>query len=572
MPTREWNVSILQSTTTEAAPQVDDDQRYDLCEDLERMIEQAAHLLPAQGPITAFVHHNTLHAFENLPFEKAAVRGAKTFGCHPYLPEDRYRQMLARGRIRPVDIDAVLIDDLGDRADQFLGLLGTRFHLHRAMLQYALRTGPTAELRWVVAETDALREFREETPPSVRDNMVERTRRWAMRDLCGVGPVSRSDAEIRQLTDIVFERFDRRNFEAWEESRWQAFTLHLLWLVCHHGVSKLEPHEEAGTSSVRHRDYLLAATGEDTDQLVDDNLIRFCAAFLDQGFSPWPLPNRGAGFYRSFLDYVAQPFGSPERWLRGLRHEAQRLRSENVTPMASIIDSLRELGVEAGEREAFITETLLALRGFAGMIWQTETRGDRVARPTPQGSLVEFLAVRLILERFALAFTARTALKYGGPLSKLRDTAQARIPKHETNSVDQRTFLVFQLAQPLGWSPENLYRLTADGWASLVEEIEAFSGLERRRIYHLAFERCYRNQTLDAVVAHGRRLGPPSEAPRKRGRSFKSSAASTNAKSRFAGIWKSWNRNVKRLARLASLESPCIIAARPMPILHPFVR
>ena len=60
-------------------------------------IEHAAHLLPAQGPITVFIHHNTLHAFEHLPFHEAVAAGGKLFGCQPYLSEDRYREELARG-------------------------------------------------------------------------------------------------------------------------------------------------------------------------------------------------------------------------------------------------------------------------------------------------------------------------------------------------------------------------------------------------------------------------------------------------------------------------------------------
>src|SRR4051794_37974905 len=67
---------------------------------LKEVIDHAAHLLPAQGPITVFIHHNTLHSFEDLPFSEAVLKGARTFGCHPYLPEDRYRQELLRGRIR----------------------------------------------------------------------------------------------------------------------------------------------------------------------------------------------------------------------------------------------------------------------------------------------------------------------------------------------------------------------------------------------------------------------------------------------------------------------------------------
>ena len=56
------------------------------------MIEHAAHFLPSQGPIRVFIHHNTLHAFEHLPFHEAVKRGGATYGCHPDRPEDRYRE------------------------------------------------------------------------------------------------------------------------------------------------------------------------------------------------------------------------------------------------------------------------------------------------------------------------------------------------------------------------------------------------------------------------------------------------------------------------------------------------
>lgn len=48
---------------------------------LGEVIEQAAHLLPAQGPITVFIHHNTLHAFEDLLLHEAVKKAAWVFGC-----------------------------------------------------------------------------------------------------------------------------------------------------------------------------------------------------------------------------------------------------------------------------------------------------------------------------------------------------------------------------------------------------------------------------------------------------------------------------------------------------------
>ena len=162
----------MQSSTWTEERGVAPDKAQRRLDRLQQQIAHAADLLPAQGPITSFVHHNTLHAFEALPFEEAVVQGGETFGCHPFLPEERYRDKLLRGRIRREDIEAVLIDDLGDRGDELLGFLGTRFHLRMGMLAHRWRTGPAAELRWVVAETDALRRFREETPLAVRDSLV----------------------------------------------------------------------------------------------------------------------------------------------------------------------------------------------------------------------------------------------------------------------------------------------------------------------------------------------------------------------------------------------------------------
>jgi|GEM_PF-4949397 len=61
---------------------------------LEAAISHAAHLLPAQGPINVFVHHNTLHAFEEQGFHEAVAEATNTFGCHPYLLEEEYREEL----------------------------------------------------------------------------------------------------------------------------------------------------------------------------------------------------------------------------------------------------------------------------------------------------------------------------------------------------------------------------------------------------------------------------------------------------------------------------------------------
>ena len=71
-------------------------RRDKLCE----VVERAAQFLPMQGPIGVFVHHNTLHAFEHLPFEQAVIEASHLFGAEPYMTEAAYRAELARGRIQ----------------------------------------------------------------------------------------------------------------------------------------------------------------------------------------------------------------------------------------------------------------------------------------------------------------------------------------------------------------------------------------------------------------------------------------------------------------------------------------
>ena len=467
---------------------------------LAQAIEHAAHLLPAQGPITVFIHHNTLHAFEDLPFAEAVKRAAKLFGCQPYLSEGRYREELRRGRIRKSDLEAVLREGLEELADEPILSLGTRLELRMAMLEYPLQSAPTAELLWFVAETDALRRVRREVSESTRLQLISETRRWIMRDL------RQSDArtdERRQGLAALLGRFDARHIETWSESTWEAFALQALWRTCCDGVQGVPELALPPLAPVRHRDLLLEATSIDADLPVNDLLTRFCSAYLDQGLAQWALPGRDEGFFHSFCK-LYRWYDGPEAWRQGLCTELNRCRQQQIRPLESIEESLADLGVGEDEVEEFISATLLALRGWAGMIHFLEERPDRAVHPVTPGSLMEYLAIRLLLERFALRYFARQTLDYSGPLSALRGELRKRVPPQQPASLEQRAFRIFELAQFLGWTPERLHGLGKDEWSELVEEIEFFAPIERRRVFHLAYEAQINVRVLDALSVHNR--------------------------------------------------------------------
>jgi len=138
---------------------------------LLKAVEHAAHLLPMQGPVGVFIHHNTLHAFENLPFEQAVIEASHVFGAEPYMSEAAYRTELARGRIHIDDINFVL----GSEPDAavFPGLM--RRALRRAMITPGVREFDAATILWRTEQGDLARDFRHAALRTLFDACFDRT-------------------------------------------------------------------------------------------------------------------------------------------------------------------------------------------------------------------------------------------------------------------------------------------------------------------------------------------------------------------------------------------------------------
>lgn len=463
---------------------------------LRQMIEHAAHLLPSQGPIEVFVHHNTLHAFETLSFHDAVKAGHDRYDGEPYLTEHEYRCLYAERRIIDADLEAAVNDDLGESGNEQITGLGTRTEICFAMLRHAIHVGSDAELRWIVVETDALERFGEQATKNNRARMISAAKKW----------LQESEPQSESLDiDGLLTRFGR-DASKWCEAQWESFTLHFMWSICLQGLESY-PASPRKHSFVRPRDLLLHAIGEDTDKDVHEVLIRFCAAFVDQGYSDWILPNREQGFFEAFVALYSVRSQGSERWLRRLHEELETLSSSNVSAEASVESSLRELGIDDADREEFIMQTLLSLRGWAGMIWQLESGVDWVVHSIPKGSLIGMLAVQLILERHAIRNQGEQAFGEAFSIEGILHSVRKRLAAPNPPNIERRAFLLFQVAQILGWTPLELRKLTEAEWHELSDEVECFSATRRRRVFHEAYERRYRHAALDAFAVHsaGRR-------------------------------------------------------------------
>src|SRR4030067_1380524 len=66
---------------------------------IEHAIEHAKHLMPDQGPLPFFVHHNTIHHFETYDFFEGVKQAGRAYGAKAFMSEEEFLLAFERGRI-----------------------------------------------------------------------------------------------------------------------------------------------------------------------------------------------------------------------------------------------------------------------------------------------------------------------------------------------------------------------------------------------------------------------------------------------------------------------------------------
>lgn len=75
---------------------------------LHALLHDLKHYLPAQAPLKDFVHHNTLHAFQHLPFFEATATATAIFGYRTSFSLDEFRSLHRQGRIDAAVLEHVI--------------------------------------------------------------------------------------------------------------------------------------------------------------------------------------------------------------------------------------------------------------------------------------------------------------------------------------------------------------------------------------------------------------------------------------------------------------------------------
>ena len=414
-------------------------------------IEHLDHVLPAQAPIHDFVHHNTLHGFQHLPFEQALAEFTALTGIDCYLSAEQFRQYYAQGRIDNTDIDAALNQHFAESGGVEVCKLAneslTRHQLYRQALLCDLSPLTPAQLYWQLRESDLLQQ---QDTRALWDALLNKLE------------LKLPDLHPEQLLDL-----SREQAESWLANTDTALAVEREQQELQR-VRELFAEIGAGLSL---RGLLADLTGIDILDHVRPQLIRFCASLLDEGQAAWRLPQR-------------QELGLYQAWLQTLEHDAEPLfqdladwkQSPTGWPeqaVDAIAQQLEAAGIPTARWAGYLERLALELPGWSGLINWRQTHPDYRADDATQPLLADYLAIRLILDATYLQALCKTIWR-----SPLRfDKLQAYFEKNSAEFTVRRAVFNRQLPEYLQHAGLSLvadHTGDSNRWQMLAERIHTW--------------------------------------------------------------------------------------------------
>ena len=469
-------------------------------ERLAHWVEHLAHVLPAQAPIRDFVHHNTLHGFQHLPFAEALAAARELNGATPYWPEAKFRACLASGRISREDLNAALDDyGVGDLDAPLVRALSRRDIL-LASLTVGMEAPAAGRLAWLQRET-ALAD------DALFAHFLRSTVAFA--DRSPAGP-------WQQCALARWEELCGRVGRTWT---WRRLLEHL--------------------------------SGEDVLESVRSILQRHLAAHLDLGVAAWRNPAREQGFFAAWRASAGFDLAWELDELPNVRDEILHLPD---SPVDVLLDELPRLLPDESQWYGYLQRLSLELPGWSGMfLWRERHPGRGDGTPV---AMLDYLTVRVLLERLltddllrrligsplSLAelpghyaarleeFVVRDALHQAdlpedlqGRAAHLvqlagnghveaeawRHLAEALVPALAGAPAEVAAWQLAGLSRQLGLSQADLETLSGDQIECLHAGATSLSALQRGQVWLLAYERHYREQLFAALTANHPRQASP---------------------------------------------------------------
>ena len=390
--------------------------------DLQQLLKKIEKLLPEQAPLQFFVHHNTLHAFENLPFKDALKSASLKFFAEPFLSEENFQKALDSDRITAQDLAEIIRDECKNSAEEIFSGAPTHFEFRNWRLQNLFFIPDFESLDWWMRKNKLLAE---------------------------------------EESQLLWQALEVKNYST-----------------------------DSNPKKIRSRDKILALHNVDSDELTHPILINLAGSFLDQGIAFHTLPERSKGFLFAFKKLYLDENFPCEAWMRNLK----KLHLKNLSAAEITVKILNNFGVEKANWEEFIFQTLLSLKGWAGMFAHFAHHPDHIPVQVLPACLEDFLAVQLILDFAAAQFILK---KIGSDLEEInRSECKFFDPEKQAKLLQFESFVT---ARAFNLDAENFDAESVKKWHTANAD---FNDFERRYHLHLAYEKKHRQDVIDGIIAH----------------------------------------------------------------------
>lgn len=470
---------------------------------LRQTVEQASEPLAPFWPMRSMVAQNPIHGLEYLPFDQAVRKGKRLVGGNGYLPNEEYQQFYQNGRITPESLKRAFAR-VGPRPEkqdsvQIGKCRVTALDIWQLHLVHGFEPCETTLLQWELSGGGATKRFRQDLSDDSRQRIIERTIREC--EHCRDYPEEAYLTNLWKSTLAVLQLSDAHSSDP----------------TSGNSVSAVSdgPHAQLNISLPAQRtlsDWVDALAGTTLVESINSQLIKWVAAFLDEGLAGWEMPLREKGFYRAWRELVQQDHSGT---FLGIKDFSQKIHDLPDEPDDAIVVSLQRLGIPQDQWKDYLSRQLSLLPGWTRYIrWLGEHPAYHAQQKHPIDT-TQYLAVRLFYEVELAHVACQQEWGIDGTLSAMVAYWKDRPDEYEdhvgegVHAVDPRTqaicrdaWRLFHLAQFLELSPIEVHDFTSSDAETLLNWLDGFPADCHSPIWLEAYEEAFRGNILQKLSAH----------------------------------------------------------------------
>ena len=420
--------------------------QQELRSQLDTAIEHFDHILPAQASIRDFVHHNTLHGFEFLKFQDALRASNQLTGAYGYWPQQKFREQYLAERISDDDIENALIKDKSLDSDAVVfqieqGMDSSsdrntirKKDIYRIAALFPLKRISSCQLKWQSDEAHALERFQQDVPASARNALLASAKNYGfMSEHDAIQNLWQACVESldldpvllhpEELVDLTPERAEKMFAELNQK-------IELEVSAANTGTATVDPFikkqsellidkliEQVG-DKITLRGFLKQLTGVDVQNEIVAYLLPYISSWLDEGIASWrPERTQNKGFYQTWKESAVLDNSCLFNDLTDWQEHIHSLPDDSAK---TVMAELARMGIPEEKWGGYITRLALELPGWSGMFfWRNKHPDYKVAEPT-NIEMMDYLAVRLVLEHLHIRKLCRSLWLFEGDLATIR--------------------------------------------------------------------------------------------------------------------------------------------------------